>query len=64
MKLLVSVLIVIVLGIGVAAWLLSARTQRGVQCPDRVMIFRGRGAAPLECICVDGVLATCFAPGP
>jgi len=43
---------------------LALRTQRGVECPDRVVIMRGRGAKPFECVCIDGVLATCFEPGP
>ena len=42
----------------------GGRQLRGVECPDRVVIMRGRGAKPFECVCIDGVLATCFEPGP
>jgi len=55
---------VVVLGIVVAVSLLALRTQRGVECPGTVVIVRGRGGQPLECACVDGVLATCFESGP
>jgi len=61
---LVGVAIVVLLSIAAALWLLSARTQGGVQCPDRVVMLRGRGNEPIECVCLDGALATCFAPGP
>ena len=64
MKYLLSLLVLAVVGVGVAAWLLSVHTERGVQCPDRVIMLRGHGGAPLECVCVDGTLATCFTPGP
>jgi len=63
-KYLLALFVVVVVGVGIATWLLSVRTERGVQCPDRVVVLRGHGGAPLECVCVDGALATCFAPGP
>jgi len=64
MKYLAAALAVVVLGIVVAVSLLALRTQRGVECPGTVVIVRGRGGQPLECACVDGVLATCFESGP
>lgn len=51
------------LAILIGAPLLALRAQRGVKCPDQVLIVRGR-SGPIECICLDGVLATCFDPGP
>jgi hypothetical protein len=60
---LVPLLILTILGIAAASWLLAARTQHGVQCPDRIVILRGRGNEPIECICLEGTLATCFSPG-
>jgi len=53
-----------ILGIATALWLISARTRGGIQCPDRVVMLRGRANEPIECICLDGTLATCFSPGP
>jgi len=63
-KYLVSLLIIMILGIATALWLISARTRGGIQCPDRVVMLRGRANEPIECICLDGTLATCFSPGP
>lgn len=64
MRYLVSLAVLVAVGIAAALWLLSARTERGVQCPDRVVMLRGRANEPIECICLDGTLATCFSPGP
>jgi hypothetical protein len=55
---------VIVLAAVAAVGWLAARGQRGVQCPDQVVIVRGRGGTPMECVCIDGALSTCFTPGP
>jgi len=63
-KYLAAVLILAVGGVAVAAWLLFMHAERGVACADRVVILRGRSGAPVECVCVDGTLATCFNPGP
>jgi len=57
-------LLAIVVGLLIALSVLSLRSQRGVRCPDQVVIIRGRDAGPVECVCIDGRLATCFAPGP
>jgi hypothetical protein len=64
MKYLAAALAVVVLGILVAVSLLALRTRGGVECPGTVVIVRGRGGQPFECVCVDGVLATCFESGP
>ncbi len=54
----------LVLGVTTAVAMLAARAQRGVRCPAQVVIVRGRTGEAVECVCVDGVLAGCFAPGP
>jgi len=56
--------IVAAVGVLVGAPLLALRAQRGVHCRDHVVIVNGRRGAPIECVCIDGVLATCFEPGP
>jgi len=64
MKSLVVVLgILVLLAVLIAVPLLALRAQRGVKCPDQIVIVRGR-SGPVECVCLDGVLATCFEPGP
>ena len=55
--------ILVVLGLLGAISLLPRRSPRGVQCSSSVVIVRGRAGEPLECICSDGVLTACFAPG-
>jgi hypothetical protein len=55
--------IIIVVGLLAAVSLLPLRSPTGVERPASVVIVRGRGGAPLECLCVNGVLSACFAPG-
>jgi len=33
-------------------------------CPSRIVMTRGKDGAPLECVCANGVLESCFGPGP
>src|SRR5438128_11194442 len=56
-------LLAIAFGLLTALSVLSLRSQRGVKCPDHVVIIRGRETGPVECVCIDGRLATCFPPG-
>jgi len=55
--------IIIAIGLLVAVSLLPLRSPTGVECPASVVIVRGRGGPPLECVCVNGMLSACFAPG-
>jgi hypothetical protein len=32
-------------------------------CSSRILILKGAHGEPLECVCVDGTLSTCFNPG-
>ena len=34
------------------------------QCSGRIVIVRPPRAEPVECVCTDGVLTSCFSPGP
>jgi len=38
--------------------------RRPVPCSGRIVIMRAPRGEPLECVCVEGVLSTCFSPGP
>ena len=40
------------------------RTRPSPGCTSSVVIARGPDGAPVECVCVNGVLSTCFDPGP
>ena len=54
-------LVLVLVFVGLA--LLSHRSRHVAQCSGRIVIVPSRGG-PLECVCEDGVLATCFKPGP
>lgn len=40
------------------------RTRPSPGCTSSVVIGRGPHGAPVECVCVDRVISTCFDPGP
>lgn len=40
------------------------RTRPSPGCTSSVVIARGPHGAPVECVCVNGVISTCFDPGP
>jgi hypothetical protein len=44
--------------------LMASRAQRWPDCKGHVTMLRGPHGEPIECVCTDGVMATCFAPGP
>ena len=56
-------MVLAVILLAVAVFVLQLRGHGVAQCPDRVVILRGRTGTPLECICIDGVLVSCFQPG-
>jgi hypothetical protein len=43
---------------------MGRRTSSAPDCSGRVVILRKPGGEPVECVCIDGVLASCFNPGP
>ena len=47
-----------------AALQLAPRRAQEHTCPNRIVITKGKDGAPLECVCANGVLASCFGPGP
>lgn len=40
------------------------RTRSAPGCTSSVVIGRGPHGEPVECVCVEGVISTCFEPGP
>jgi hypothetical protein len=52
-------LLVIGLAVGVA-W----RPAPSRDCTSSVIISRGPHGQPVECVCVNGTVSTCFDPGP
>lgn len=53
----------LVLVVVLAAYVLG-RTRPSPDCTSSVVIVRGPHGQPVECVCIDGVIATCFNPGP
>jgi hypothetical protein len=39
-----------------------ARTR--TDCASSVVLVKGPRGQTLECVCIEGTLATCFTPGP
>jgi len=53
----------LLLALGLAVHVMG-RTRPSHDCASSVVIARGPHGQPVECVCVDGVIATCFNPGP
>ena len=64
MKTLGWVLTGLVLLVVVLAMQVMGRTRSMSGCTSSVVIGRGPRGEPVECICVEGVVSTCFDPGP
>jgi hypothetical protein len=59
------VVILVVVAAALSLPFVTARhTQPAPHCGSRVLILKGAHGEPLECVCVDGTLSTCFNPGP
>lgn len=65
MKLLAGVLTgLLVLAALMAVSVVTRRMPQGSDCTERIVILRGPHGQPVECVCIEGALATCFNPGP
>jgi hypothetical protein len=64
MKMLWWVLAGLALLVVVVAVQVMGRARPSRDCTSSVVIARGPHGEPIECVCVDGVIATCFHPGP
>jgi hypothetical protein len=65
MKLLAGLMAALaLLAVLLAVPVMMRRTTAAPDCSSRVVILRKPSGEPVECVCVDGVLATCFNPGP
>jgi hypothetical protein len=65
MKLLAGIIVALaLLAVVLAVPVMKRRTSSAPDCSGRVVILRKPSGEPVECVCVDGVLATCFTPGP
>jgi hypothetical protein len=48
----------------VLAMQVMGRTRSVPGCTSSVVIGHGHRGEPVECVCVEGVVSTCFDPGP
>jgi hypothetical protein len=52
------------LGLLMVLPLVALERHRGSDCSGRIVTLERPDGTPLECVCSDGVLSTCFSPGP
>ncbi len=64
MKILGWVLGGLLLLVMVLAMQVMGRSRAVPGCTSSVVIGRGLHGEPVECVCVEGVISTCFDPGP
>jgi hypothetical protein len=65
MKLYVGILIVLsLLLVLTTAFALVPHRRPSLDCGNSITAIRGRDGAAMECVCIGGVLASCFEPGP
>ena len=44
--------------------LVAQRARPWPDCVSHIVTVRGPDGGPVECVCLDGALSTCFDPGP
>ena len=54
----------LVLACAFAALSIIPREQPPADCRSRVVIAKGLHGEPVECVCLEGLISTCFNPGP
>ena len=65
MKHLAWILVSLAILVVALSWLVVApHRRRGDECTERIVIVPGPHGVPMECVCDEGRLATCFNPGP
>jgi hypothetical protein len=65
MKLLAGLIAALaLLAMVLAVPVLTRRPASTPDCSGRVVILRKPSGEAIECVCVNGVLETCFNPGP
>jgi hypothetical protein len=57
-------LVLVVLAAALAGLVIARAKQPSADCTSRVVISRGPHGEPVECVCIEGRLSTCFDPGP
>ena len=63
MKLASGILAFLLVTAALLAALISGRAQQP-ECGSQVVTIKGPAGQPLECVCFQGSVSTCFDPGP
>ena len=65
MKLAIGI-VVILLAIAslLAVPLMAHHEWASPDCASHIVVVTGPDGSPIECVCLDGALSTCFNPGP
>lgn len=58
------VAVLFVLGVLLAVPVIAHRAHPARDCRSQIVTMRTPHGQPVECICIGGVLSTCFSPGP
>jgi len=53
-----------VLALAGSAFVLAPHNHPVRDCAGRAMMLKGPHGEPIECVCIRGVMASCFEPGP
>ena len=64
MKLAGGILTVLLAAAVLLALLIFGQARQSPTCGSQVAIVKGPAGQPLECVCFEGSLSTCFDPGP
>ena len=64
MKLAVGILTSLLATAALLAVLVYGLARQSPTCSSQVVIVKGPAGQPLECVCFQGSLSTCFDPGP
>ena len=65
MKPLVVILgVLLLLSVVLAASVRRQGKRPSPECTENIVIVKGADGRPLECVCIDRAIATCFNPGP
>ena len=63
-QLILIVMGLLVLMVAVAVPVVANFSRSTADCPSRMVIVKSPRGEPLECVCIEGTLASCFRPGP
>jgi hypothetical protein len=65
MKLAIGIVVMLlVIASLLAVPLIAHHEWASPDCASHIVMLKGPDGSPVECVCLDGALSTCFNPGP